>query len=272
MHTILTKSGIMRKYVVLIALLSLLMGFTHCNSAPTPSKTEQKEKPRKGLFKKQNQNVEDKSESSFETDSLINDGGLAEEPNPIQSDSLTAELPEPQNPENIHWESSARADTLESDSDEITEEWIDEEDIDYDEGEFEEEYVDFRDGDLRLKMERILKTEIVMVRAPEARDVRDSTLAVIEERMSLNPEGPSKNVVVEKWYSPVNYRGYKFNRKKLMLYGVDIAEPVYVYFYLGEYYFAFSTRLFNLDETSKNVAFESVKDTVLINYLLNYDY
>ena len=266
----------MRKYVVIIALLSLVMCFIQCDNASTPSKTEQKVKPRKPFFKKQNKADKDNAEMGFDIDSLNTDSTLAEEPTPSALDTEIVELPEPANPEDINWESSAEADTLTSDRDkdeeEITEDWIDEEDIDYDDGEFEDEYVSYPDGDVRLKMERILKTEVVKLRIPEARDERDSTLAVIEERMSLNPEGPSKNIVVEKWYSPVNYRGYKFNRKKLMLYGVDKAAPVDVYFYLGEYYFAFNLRLYNLDETSKNVAFVSVKDTELINYLLNYDY
>lgn len=268
----------MRKIVGFIVLLSLLAGFTQCDNAPTPSKTEQKEKPRKRLFKKENRASEDKTETSFEIDSLEADTPLAEEPNPTPIDTEIVELPEPDEPEDIDWESSAAADTLSSDNgvdieeEEITEEWVDEEDIDYDDGEFEDENVDYSDGDVRLKMERILKTEIVKLLIPEARDQRDSTLAVIEERMSLSPEGPSKNIVVEKWYSPVNYRGYKFNRKKLLLYGVDKAAPVDVYFYLGEYYFAFDLRVYNLDETSKNVAFESVKDSVLTKYLLNYEY
>ena len=262
----------MRKYVVIIALLSLVMCFIQCDNASTPSKTEQKVKPRKPFFKKQNKADKDNAEMGFDIDSLNTDSTLAEEPNPIPSDTRTVELSETGNPEDIDWESSANPDSLTSDNDEVTEEWVDEEDIDYDEGEFDAEYVDYLDSDVRLTMERILKTEIVNVRTPEARDRVDSTLAIIEERMSLNPEEPSKKVVVEKWYSPVNYRGYKFNRKKLMLYGVDKAETVYIYFYLGEYYFAFNMRLYNLDETSKNMAFVSVKDSVLTNYLLNYAY
>jgi|SRR5690554_2070173 len=262
----------MRKYVVFIALLSFLMGFAQCDNAPNLSKTDQKEKPRTGLFKKQKQKTENKTNANHEVDSLTVDSTLAEEPKQLLPDSGIVELPVPEEPVDIDWESSAQEDTLSSDTNEVTEEWLDEEDIDYSEGEFEDEYVDYPDGDVRLRMERILKTEVVNVRMPEARDERDSTLAIIEERMSLNTEGPSKKIVVEKWYSPVNYRGYKFNRKKLLLYGVDKAEPVDVYFYLGEYYFAFDTHLYNLDETSRNVAFESVKDTVLINYLLKYDY
>lgn len=262
----------MRKFVVFIALLSFLIGFTQCNDAPSTSKTEQKEKPRKRIFKKQNRNAEDKVEASLEMDALNSDSTLAAEPNSIPSNTVAAELPDPEDPEDIDWESSAQTDTLSGDYEETTEEWVDEEDIDYDDGEFEDEYVEYPDGDVNLRIERILHTEIVNVRIPEARNRRDSTLAVIEERMSLNPEELLQKVVVEKWYSPVNYRGYKFNRKKLMLYGVDKAEPVDVYFYLGEYYFAFNMRLYNLDETSKNVAFESVKDSLLINYLLNYDY
>ena len=263
----------MRKFVVFIAFLSFLLGFTQCHDAPTTSKTEQNEKPRKRLFKKKNS--EDKAQTNFDIDSLNADSTLAEEPNPIPADTLIAESANLDDSEEINWEATAEGDSLSSNNEEeeeVTEDWVDEEDIDYDDGEFEDEYVRFPDGDVRMRMERILKTEIVYVRTPKAKDERDSTLAIIEERMSLHPEEPSKNVVVEKWYSPVNYRGYKFNRKKLMLYGVEKAEPVDVYFYLGEYYFGFNMRLYNLDETSKNVAFESVKDSVLINYLLRYDY
>lgn len=262
----------MRKYVVIIALLSFVMGFTRCNNAPIPSKVEQKETSSKRKVKKQNQVAEDNAETSFEIDTIKSDVPLAEQPSPTLLDTTTAELPDPDDSEDINWELSAVADTLAPDSEEVTEEWIDEEDIDFDDGELEDEYVEYPDSDVRLKMERILNTEIVDVRTPEAQDERDSTLAIIEERMSLNPEEPSKKVVVEKWYSPVNYRGYKFNRKKLMLYGVDKAEPVDIYFYLGEYYFAFNMHLYNLNETSKNLAFVSVKDSVLTDYLLNYEY
>src|SRR5690554_3275234 len=126
----------MRKFVVFIALLSFSMGLMQCDNAPSSSKTEQT--PRKGLFKNKKAKAEEKADGISQADSVVVDSSLAEEPNPVPADIDVVELPEPEEPENLDWESAADADTLGSDSNEITEEWLDEEDIDYDEGEFED--------------------------------------------------------------------------------------------------------------------------------------
>lgn len=78
-------------------------------------------------------------------------------------------------------------------------------------------------------------------------------------------------MVVERWVSPVNYRGYKFNRKKLMLYGVDKNEVVHLYYYLDGYYFSMRNRIYSLKETNNNTSFMLVKDSVLEKNLLEYE-
>lgn len=182
-------------------------------------------------------------------------------------DSAINSLPLPDSETDIDWESAEPVDTLQTGIDEeVTEEWTDEST-----GEEEAEYIDYSDGDVALNKERILKTEIVMDKMPDLQDERDSVLAVIEERMSLNQDKVSRQIVVEKWFSPVNYRGYKFNRKKLMLYGVERETLISIYYYLDEYYFAFNHTLYNLDESARNVSLVSVKDTILTNYLLHYE-
>jgi hypothetical protein len=124
---------------------------------------------------------------------------------------------------------------------------------------------------LDVVTEKLLKTEKVELIRPDFIDKRDSVLAVIEERMTLAPDTGRLYIVVEKWQSPVNYRGYKFNRKKVLLYGVRKDMPVRVYFYLGAYYLTFNDRLFYLDETAAHTRFEPVEDIALTEHLLTYE-
>lgn len=261
----------MRKFVTFSALVACLMLFASCENKQGDANLDQNEKPRNSIFKKKpkadaNANVEDTLSSpdlAAGIDSVYTDStDISSLP-----DSVTNALPLPNEETEVEWESAAESDTLDTSAEEeIAEEWLEESG-----GEEENEYINYSNSDVTLNKERILKTEIIKVKMPDIQDERDSVLAVIEERMSLNPEQISKQIVVEKWFSPVNYRGYKFNRKKLMLYGVDRETLISIYFYLGEYYFAFNHKLYNLDETVRNTSFENVKDPILTSYLLNYE-
>ncbi|NEN22582.1 hypothetical protein G3O08_03570 [Cryomorpha ignava] len=261
----------MRKFVTFIAFVACLILFASCENKQGETNTDQDEKTRTSIFKKKPKpdaiaKVEDSLSSPDLTAGI--DSAYADSTD-ISSlpDSATNELPLPNEETEVEWESTTEMNSRQTDSEEeITEEWVEESS-----GEEENEYVNYSNSDVTLNKERILKTEIVKVKMPDIQDERDSVLAVIEERMSLNLEQVSKQIVVEKWFSPVNYRGYKFNRRKLMLYGVERETLIVIYFYLGEYYFAVDQKIYNLDETAKNVSFESVKDTTLTYYLLMYE-
>ncbi len=252
----------MRNIVTFIAFLSLLMTVSACESNVGEANSDGKEsaqksqntKVKKGSKASANVNTEVSQDSFQEVDSVA----LRAQIDSILQDSLENELPYPDDEEAFEDEYYDESELSPGKEDYSESEWLDE----------DPEYVDYSNGDLNLKKERILKTEIIIVIIPEILDERDSVLAVIEERMSINPDKVSQRIVVEKWYSPVNYQGYKFNRKKLMLYGVEKSTLISIYYYLGEYYFALNNMVYDLDESSKNMAFVEVEDSVLSNYLL----
>lgn len=268
MHTNLTMNRTIRKFVTFIAFVACFALFPNCQSKQEEADTSSKQRARTSV---------PIQKSKTDIDTAVNDTlagtGLSITPDTGYADSATLvdsavnSLPLPEKETEIEWETDKPVDTLQAESDtQIIEKWTDES-----EGVQESEFIDYSAGDVALNKERILKTEIVKVIMPDFQDDRDSVLAVIEERMSLNPNQISKQIVVEKWFSPVNYRGYKFNRKKLMLYGVEKETLISIYFYLDEYYFGFNQTLYNLDESTRNVSLVSVKDTVLTNYLLKYE-
>lgn len=130
---------------------------------------------------------------------------------------------------------------------------------------------DFKSGDLKLRKERLIKTERAEVLLPEFKNQYDSTLAAVEERMSIHPAEISETVIIERWLSPVNYRGYKFNLKKIMLYGVDKDAPIHVFYYLDGYYLGIGEEVYYLQEATKNTGLTTVADTLIEKYLLNYE-
>lgn len=118
---------------------------------------------------------------------------------------------------------------------------------------------------------RLVQSTLVQVIRPGHRDAFDSVLVVIEDRLSIRPDPGADQVVLEKWLSPVNYKGYKFNRRKLMLYGVQAHQPVSVFHYQDDYYFSLGAKIYMLEEHLDYMPFEMLQDSLLNKYLLSHD-
>lgn len=117
---------------------------------------------------------------------------------------------------------------------------------------------------------RMIGSEVVKVRVRDARDAYDSALVAIEQRLSITPDPIEKELVVERWISPVNTKGYKFNRRKLILYGVESHYPLDIFHYMDVYYLSMGNRLYTLEESWELTKLTLVGDSALTAYLL-YD-
>jgi hypothetical protein len=127
------------------------------------------------------------------------------------------------------------------------------------------------DEELFLSEERLIRTQAVEVWQPDFKDEVDSVLVTIEERIQLEPEKPSKEIIVERWYSPVNFEGYKFNRKKLVLYGVGKNEKLGIHYYSNSYYLSLREQIFTLEESIRPRELSVSADSLLTIYLLKYE-
>lgn len=264
----------MRKVVTLFVLLSLCMAYWSCESQPMP-------KSESGVKQKKPAKIRKPSNSS--DNMAVQDTAFGESLSD-DADSLNNDSLADQNPGNDFEilndrDSSlavAKKDTviykqyvdslLTSDRDNEIE---DSEELPMDDSYSDQE--NLPNSGLNLEKERLLKTEVLKVYRPDYTNTYDSTLSVIEKRIALHPDEVSQRMVVERWISPVNYRGYKFNRKKLMLYGVDKNDLVHIYYYLDGYYFSLRNHIYSLKETNNNTAFTIVKDSNLENHLLEYE-
>lgn len=79
------------------------------------------------------------------------------------------------------------------------------------------------DEDIVVKTDELLKSYTIPVIFSTAPAEPDSA---IESVSGVKEDKTVQNIRVEYWESPINYRGYKMNKNKLVLYGLPEADDV----------------------------------------------
>lgn len=106
--------------------------------------------------------------------------------------------------------------------------------------------------------------------------VSDTLIHIISKRVSKDSTiiqtdtvQKSAAVLVEFWRSPLNYKGYKFNNKKLLLYGIKAPYLIRL-LKLGEDVFLFyNGKIFLLTRDNEFYQYEEFEDPVLFKLLNN---
>lgn len=276
----------MRKYVISVVVLSFLYALSACenntHSADSKDKTSKKEQIKLPVGQDKASDTLGRDKASGKVSKEIRPAEGEADTSATHSSAVKTDLEGFRKGENFESDSVTLKELTSADTSEF-QAIIDSNVVDTaasaedftDDTEPDASYSDegnYHDSGLQLRKERLLKTELLKVIRPEYKDTYDSVLVAIENRISIKPEEVSQMIVVERWMSPVNYRGYRFNRKKLMVYGVDKQIPIQIYYYLNAYYLMLHNEIYFLDETSANTGFMAVKDSLLVNYLLKYEF
>jgi hypothetical protein len=98
----------------------------------------------------------------------------------------------------------------------------------------------------------------------------DSLLAIVsgtKDESKLN--GPAYKLDIEYWTSPLKYRGYKLNRNKLIIYGLDTKESLQVVSLKNEIYMQYRNDWYALILSNNFNNFEKTTQGPLLNNLLN---
>jgi len=77
----------------------------------------------------------------------------------------------------------------------------------------------------------------------------------------------TKQFFIEFWQSPLNYKGYKMSKHKLVLYGIPSAEGIKVYKLEDLIYFKNLGVVYKLDYASDFKPYERITDETIINKL-----
>lgn len=77
-------------------------------------------------------------------------------------------------------------------------------------------------------------------------------------------EEPGKSVTIEFWQSPLNYRGYKLTRSRLVLFGIDAQEQLSLYRLDNTMFMKTAGGVFRLENTADFRQMERVTDEALL--------
>lgn len=120
------------------------------------------------------------------------------------------------------------------------------------------------DGDeIVVKKEQLLGERVVSLINLDGGNAIDS----IRSREAGINEVPGKSLTVEFWQSPLNYRGYKLTRNRLVLFGFASEDPVSLFRLENNTYLSSNNGVFRLETTSDFRQLERVTDETVLNRL-----
>ena len=96
----------------------------------------------------------------------------------------------------------------------------------------------------------------------------DSLLQVVSGIREL-PKSPDNRTSfpIELWRSPINYRGYKFAKNKLVLFGLDEHAPLKLFHLEDMVYLKYADAIYKIDDYPDFRAFEKVTNPQVITQL-----
>jgi hypothetical protein len=120
------------------------------------------------------------------------------------------------------------------------------------------------DGDeIVVKKEQLLGERVVNLINLDGGNAIDS---IRSKEAGIN-EVPGKSLTVEFWQSPLNYRGYKLTRNRLVLFGFTSDDPVALFRLENNTYLSSNNGVFRLETTSDFRQLERVTDETVLNRL-----
>lgn len=123
-----------------------------------------------------------------------------------------------------------------------------------------------QNSQITVATEELLSTKNVKV-IKVADNSADATTDTAAANAGVKPDPVPETIQVEFWKTPLNSRGYRFSRNKVMLYGFPDFSNVLVYELGGAYFLRSSDQIFRLSFTAEFKPMEKVTDPELLSRL-----
>lgn len=116
-----------------------------------------------------------------------------------------------------------------------------------------------------VRKDELLSTQTIMVANLQPADNADTVL----EKMSgiKNQKGAITSFKVEFWQSPINYRGYKMSKNKIVLFGIDPNDEIKILHLEEEIFMKKNQTFYKLSFTDEFRQFEKVTDITITSKL-----
>lgn len=119
----------------------------------------------------------------------------------------------------------------------------------------------------------VKKDELIEARTVEVVDLTpdinrktksDSILEAVSGIKSEKKTNERIQLMVEFWRSPINYKGYKLGKSKLILFGIDNSSQIMLYKMNGNLYLKVDQNVFALQSSDVFKSFERISDVNLL--------
>lgn len=106
--------------------------------------------------------------------------------------------------------------------------------------------------------------DVVVLNASET-NVTSSKDSLLQKVSGIKEDKPGlRQLSIELWQSPLNYRGYKMGKSKVVLYGLQTIDGIKLYTIGSDTYLKNGSSVYKLEATSEFKPYERVSDETLL--------
>lgn len=123
--------------------------------------------------------------------------------------------------------------------------------------------------DIVIRKDELLLTKTVeVINLDNSINQNGAKDSLLQQVSGIKDDKANKQLVnVELWQSPLNYKGYKMGKYKIVLYGIASIEGLKVYTIGNDTYLKAGATVYNLENTSEFKPYEKVTDNTLLSKL-----
>lgn len=117
------------------------------------------------------------------------------------------------------------------------------------------------DENINIRKDELLATKtfpIIYLNQPEQNDT------LVKEMLGIR-ENQLKEMNVQFWQSPLNYKGYKLSRNTLVVYGLSEQLTYEIYYRDGKYYLSNEGEFYRVSETTTFTSFQQANRAAILN-------
>lgn len=117
------------------------------------------------------------------------------------------------------------------------------------------------DDDIFVKKDELLEVrtvELTVIGTQNNKTENDTLLEETADVVIEKSKSAKTNFLVEWWKSPINYKGYKMGKNKIVLFGINPDEPLKLYCLDEEIYIKLPNMVFHLEQSNDFHSYEKV--------------
>lgn len=125
-----------------------------------------------------------------------------------------------------------------------------------------------------VRKDELLESRVIeVVELTSDPNIKSKSDSLLEKASGIRNDkrtaGSKIMISVEFWRSPVNYRGYKLGKNKLVLYGLDNSADIDLIKHNNAVYLRHEQSVFKVDAFNDYRAFEKTTDPAILSLLIN---